>query len=180
MHILKMYSRRVFSGSVLGPPGAFLRLSLGRLGPSWGLLGLSWGCLGGSWCYLGAVLGRLGAILGHLGPSWAGMGAFRVFLGRLGAILGSSWAVLGPSWGPCWGYLGASWAVLERREAKKARALKSSKNNRKNNDFGLLGRSWEASWRPLEAFRTTPGPASSDLRASGGPLGPSLTEPRPS
>ena len=40
---------------------------------------------------------------------------------------------------------------MERGKAEKAKTLKSLKNLRKINDFGLLGPSWEASWRLLGA-----------------------------
>ena len=96
---------------------------------------------------------RLGTLLepscGPLGPHWR--------------PLGPSWGALGPSWGPLaslWGslggllgylgaILGAYWAVLECREAEKARTPKSFKNHWRINDFCLLVPSWECSWRPL-------------------------------
>ena len=62
----------------------------------------------------------------------------------------------------------ASWAVLERREAETARRHKSVKNLRKMNDFGLVGLSWAASWRPLGVSWRPLGPSWAHL----GRLGP--------
>ena len=73
-------------------------------------------------------------------------------MGRLGALLE------------------ASWAVFERREAEKARRPKSFQNFRKTDDFGLLGLSSEASWKPLGALL---GPLGCLLGPFGGFLGPS-------
>ena len=99
---------------------------------------------------------------------------------RLGSLLEPSWGPLGPSWrplGPSWGPLGlfwgslggllgyvgaifgASWAVVERREAEKARTPKSFKNLRKINDLCLLGPSGECFWRPLGASWKRLGPS---------------------
>ena len=47
---------------------------------------------------------------------------------------------------------------MERGKAEKAKTLKSLKNLRKINDFGLLGPSWEASWRLLGASWRPLGP----------------------
>ena len=109
----------------------------------------------------------------HLGPSW---GPLRAPLGRLGYLLGClgalgpSWGPLGPSWGPLgpsWGrlggilcllraVLGASSAVVERREAEKAKTLKSVNQLRKLCVFCPSGPYWDASlssqgdsWGPL-------------------------------
>ena len=71
---------------------------------------------------------RLGTLLepswGRLGPSWR--------------PLVPSWGPLGSFWGPLGGLLGhlgpilgSSWAVLERREAEKAKTPKSFKHQRK-------------------------------------------------
>ena len=82
---------------------------------------------------------RLGPLLepswGPLGPSWR--------------RLGPSWVSLGPFWGPVGGLLdslgailGAFWAVLERREAEKAKTPKSFKHLKSMNfaSWGPLGR----------------------------------------
>ena len=168
---------------------AILKPLGGRSGASWGLIWASWGPLGASWGPLGRFLGPLGGLLGpsvgFLGrkarifgswsPSWAPLGAI---LGPFWAVLGASWAVLGLSWavlGPLGGLLGglgavleASWAVLERREAETARRQTSFKHLRKMSDFGLVGLSWAASWRPLGVSWRPLGPSWAHL----GRLGP--------
>ena len=62
-------------------------------------------------------------------------------LGRLGAVFG------------------APGAVLERRNAEKARKRKTLKKTMKINDLCHLGPSWEASWRPLRAIWRPIGPS---------------------
>ena len=52
---------------------------------------------------------------------------------------------------------------MERGKAEKAKTLKSLKNLRKINDFGLLGPSWEASWRLLGASWRPLGPSGGHL-----------------
>ena len=132
----------------MGRPGGLFGASWGPLG---GLLGASWGLLGASWgrgLEMSVRVPRLGPLLepswGPLGPSWR--------------PLGPSWGPLGPSWGRLGGLLGrlgailgASWAVLERREAEKARIPRSFKNHRIITDCWLLGPSWQGSWGPLGA-----------------------------
>merc|ERR1712151_629968 len=80
--------------------------------------------------------------------------------GPLGGLLGHLGAVLE-----------ASWAVLERRKAEKAGRPKSFKNKWKINDFGLLGRSQEASWRPLGASWRPLGPSWAHLGRLGALFG---------
>ena len=108
-------------GGLLGSPEDLLEPSWGPLG---GLLGLSWAVWGPSWAVLG--------------PSWAVLEPFW-------AVLGPFWGPLGPSWGGLeglWGRLGtifgASWAVLGRSWPEKRRSLKTFKNLKKINVFGLI------------------------------------------
>ena len=78
--------------------------------------------------------------------SWAAlMRPLGGLLGRLGAVLG------------------ASWAVFERRKPEKARKPKTSKKTMNINDFGFLGPSWEASWKPLGASWRHLGPSGGHL-----------------
>ena len=131
----------------------------GPFGPFWSLLGQSWGPFGPSWGVLEALraVGEgTGLPLAVLGPSWEPLaGLFpspsplrslcRPSQAPLRALLGPSWGSLGPSWsfvGSQWGRLGTifgtSWAVLGRSWPEKQRTLKTFKNLRKTNVFGLL------------------------------------------
>ena len=112
-------------GGLLGLIGGLLRASWGLLGASWGFLEASWG--GRLDCSVrGPSLGPfLGQSLAPLRPYWA--------------PLGPSWGSLGPSWGPLGGLLGrlgavleASCAVLDDREAEKAKKPKSLKKTMEN------------------------------------------------
>ena len=104
------------------PGGPRANLTRGPvLEPPWGL---SWAPPGASW-----------------GPSWA-------LLGRPGAPLGPSWAVLGRpggSLGPLWG---AFWGAWDSKKPNCAIIRKSYVFLWKINDFGSVGPSKTASWRP--------------------------------
>ena len=140
---------------------------------SFGVLGAFWG--GGlDFSVLGSLLEPL------LGPSWGLLVRLGRHLGRLGGPLGPFRGRLGSLVGRLGAVLGASWAVLERPEAEKARTQKTSKQHMTINDFGLLGPSSEAFWRPLGAAWRPLGPSwepswasSGDLSATRGRLGPS-------
>ena len=158
-------------GGSWGPLGASLR-------PLGGLFGASWGALWASWEPLrprARWVSRLGTLLepfgGPLGPSWRPLGPFW-------GPLASLWGSLGGLLGYLGAILGAYWAVLECREAEKARTPKSFKNNWKINDFCLLVPSWECSWRPLGPSWKLLGPSGgyfSVLDRSFGDSGPSWT-----
>jgi len=126
-------------------------------GPSWSVLEA-----------LRAVGVGTGLPLAVLGPSWERLASlfpspsplrsfFQPSQAPLGALLGLSWDPLGPSWsllgsllGRLGTILGTSWAVLGRSWPGKQRTLKTFKNLKKINVFGvlrpslgtLLGRSW--------------------------------------
>ena len=154
-------TRRVV-GTCLRAGGGIWRATWGRLGASWGPLG---GLLRASWGPLGPSQGPPRGFVGPrardfvscspsgplLGPSWAPLGPSWMPLGQSWSPLGPSWGPLGSLLGPLGAILEASWAVLGRREAEKVETPKSAQYLKKNNEFCLLGPSWECSWRPLGA-----------------------------
>ena len=115
------------------------------------------------------------------------MGRLEGLLDRLGGHFGLSWGPLGPSWGPLGCFLGLLGAILEAAravmgfgEAEKARKLKSFKNQKKINVFGLWRRSCGRSWSPLGPSWVLFGPSWGHLGPSWGRLGPSWGHLEPS
>ena len=109
----------------LGASWAVLEPSWAVLGPSWGPLGPSWGDLGGLFCRLRRCLDQRSEYAKNVRFT-KGMGRFLPLAGPLGGLLGRLGGLLGHLGAILW----VSWAVLERREAEKARTPKSLKKLR--------------------------------------------------